>query len=90
MEASLITMVVAISSQSDVDWEKVEYYSNSLRKFSSLAHSCCGTLLLISFSFEMIFSMISFTVFSIDLESSVVLSVFFLSCIFYLSFRENI
>ena len=77
MRASLITTVVAISCQSDVAWEKSEYFSNSLSKFSSLVDFCYGTLLLILFSFEMMFSMISFTVISVDFKSAGVLSVFF-------------
>ena len=70
MDALLIILVVAISSQSNVAWVKQEYCLNSFIKFSSLVDSCFGTLLLISFSFEIMVSMILFMVVSTYLESS--------------------
>ena len=77
MEPLLTGTLVAISIQSDVAWVKSEYCSNSLSRFSSLVNACFGTLLFILFSFEMMFSMISFKVASIDFDSSYLLSVFF-------------
>ena len=83
-EASLSTMIVAISSTSKVAWVKSQHCLYSLSKFSSLVDFCFGTLILISFSFGM-FYMISFTMVSIDFTFSAVLSLYFLSCTFHLS-----
>ena len=62
MEASLITMVVAALSQSDVGWVKSEYYLNRLSRSSSLVDSYVGILLLTSFSIDVMVSKISFMV----------------------------
>ena len=49
---------------------------------SSLVVSCVNSLLLVSFLFEVMVSMISFTAASVDFKSLGGLSVIFLSCIF--------
>ena len=72
-------MVVGAPIQCDVDYVKSECCSNSFCRFSSLVDSFIGSLLLMSFSFEVIVSKISFMVASGDLKSSGELSVFFLS-----------
>ena len=90
MEASLITMVVAISSQSDMVWAQSEYCPNSLNIFSSLDDSCFGTLLLTSFLSKLIVFIISSMVVSIDFKSSDVLVCLLFKLYFYLSSQKSV
>ena len=69
IEASLINAILAAPSQSWMGWAKSEYCLNRFGRSSLLVDSSFGSYLLISFSFEVMISMISFTVASSDFES---------------------
>ena len=77
MEASLITMVVTVPSQIDVGWVKLKYCLKRISRSSSLVYSCVDSLLLVSFSLELVISMISFIMASGDFDSLGELSVLF-------------
>ena len=70
-------MVAFASIQSDVGWVKLEYCLNGLSRSYSLVDACVNSLLLVSFSVELMVSIISFMVASGDFKSPGGLSVFY-------------